>query len=286
MKPMLIAALMLSAATWAQAETSDSAKPSIEVNPFTGKPLSVEQIQRELELSRLRTQMLEEQLKQTNIKEEMTALPLRKAVETSQARTAAKKEENAMFELDMRLKEMQKERQKALEEEAAKKRAAKEAEARRAAAQAVQLRPALQPAEPVAPVQPPKPRLELVSVMKVGSSTSVLLSVNGDLIAIKDGEATPWGEVRILNEREVSVGNETLSVHGRTVSRFAVEKEEPSAPKGFAAPPANFTPTAPPSAQSATPPGEPQPGTPANIQTVELPPLQLPPGLTSLPAPR
>jgi hypothetical protein len=237
MKPLLIAALLASTAAWSQAQVAAPAnKPAADINPFTGKPLSVEQIQRELELSRLRTQMLEEQLKQTNIQEEMTALPLRKAVETSQARTAAKKEENAMFELDMRLKEMQKERQRAIEEEAAKKRAAKQAEERKAAAaaaaQAVQVRPAPQP---VIPVEPPKPKLELLSVMQVGASASILLSVNGDLISIKDGEQTPWGDVDIVNEREVRIGSETFTVHGQTVSRFAVNKEEPS--KGFAAPP-------------------------------------------------
>lgn len=283
MKPLLIAALLASTVAWGQTQVATTNKPAADVNPFTGKPLSVEQIQRELELSRLRTQMLEEQLKQTNIQEEMTALPVRKAVEISQARTAAKKEENAMFELDMRLKEMQKERQRAIKEEAANKRAAKQAEERKAAAaaaaQAVQVRPAPQP---VVPVEPPKPKIELLSVMKVGPSASILLSINGDIVAIKEGEQTPWGDVSIVDEREVRIGAETLTVHGQTVSRFAVNKEEPS--KGFAAPP----PPPPPTFNTAQPApvqGAAQPGAPANIQTVELPPLQLPPGMINLPPP-
>jgi hypothetical protein len=51
------------------------------VNPLTGQPLAFEAVQRRLEQMRLETQMLEEEAKQTNIRNSMTLAPIRRSSE-------------------------------------------------------------------------------------------------------------------------------------------------------------------------------------------------------------
>ena len=72
----------------------------LERNPFTGRQQSVEQLQRQLEDAKLNTQLIEEELKQTNLKGEMGNVPLRKEVEAAQARTATKKEEMGQRDME------------------------------------------------------------------------------------------------------------------------------------------------------------------------------------------
>src|SRR5690606_31985718 len=151
----------------------DPTQPDQLVNPFNGKPLSVEQIQQELELSQYRTQLLEEQLKQTNAVAELSNVPLRKGVEAAQARTQLSKEE-------LSLKVVQDQLYPApppppppppppkSEEEVKREAAAKRAAERKAQREAKELAAKTPPAT-------------LLSVVQMGNERSVVLDIKGNV---------------------------------------------------------------------------------------------------------
>jgi hypothetical protein len=194
------------------------------VNPFNGKPLSQDQLQLELERSKYTTQLLEEQLKQTNAIEEIKNVPGRKAVEAAQFRTAEKKEEAAVKDIENNMKTAKapsepaaapkpvKKSAKALAKERAEAAAAAKKQAEDAAARAVAIPPA-----------------ELVSVMLVGSNRAVVIEVNGAVATIADGDQSPVGAVHILDSSSASIGGRVYKVHAQTLSRFVMSDTKPVA---------------------------------------------------------
>jgi len=238
------------------------------VNPFNGKPLSADQLQLELERSKYKTQLLEEQLKQTNAAEEIKNVPGRKAVEAAQFRTAEKKEEAAIKDIETGMKAKAavaepppvakpvKKSAKAL----AKERAEAAAAARRASEEAAAQAAATPPAQ-------------LVSVMLVGSSRAVVLEVNGAVATVSDGDQSPVGPVHILDSQTANIGGRVYRVHDQTLSRFVVSDPKPVAPGAMGATGAvtatNVTtlpPAIPPSPSSTLPP-PPIPGLTNNAGT-------------------
>lgn len=294
-----------------------AAKSAAGVNPFTGKPLTVEQIQRELEESKLRTQMLEEDLKQTNLQQELTTVPLRKAVEAAQAKTALKRE-------DMSQRDME-ETQKA----AAAARQAEERERSARVAKAEQelknAREAAAAAKKTAAKKPPKKspsakkgdetdseddadvaekgtrdnkaeqsapamiRPVLTSVIDLSGSRSAVLDFAGNTLVVQDGGMTPMGPLKILDLHSVEVNGVVLKVHGATLSRFVVSDPKPVDPlaarNAVAQLPASGL---VPAATANKPQGSANDGnstTPIVApQRTALPPLQLPPGVSVLPS--
>ncbi|KWU17837.1 hypothetical protein AS149_14040 [Burkholderia cenocepacia] len=187
--------------------------------------MSQDQLQLELERSKYTTQLLEEQLKQTNALEEIKNVPGRKAVEAAQFRTAEKKEEAAVKDIENKMKDAKvasevaaaaaapkpvKKSAKAL----AKERAQAAAEARKAAEDAAVRAAAIPPAE-------------LVSVMLVGSSRAVVIEVNGAVATVADGDQSPVGAVHILDSQSANIGGRVYKVHGQTLSRFVVSDTKP-----------------------------------------------------------
>ena len=255
-----------------------AAKAPMEVNPFTGKPLSVEQIQRELEEAKLRTQMLEEALKQSNLREEITNVPLRKAVEAAQARTAAKKEEFGQRDMEelhraaslSRAAESQPKPVKASRDAVSSKSktAASKSDTKRApvaANTAGESAPSGEDA-PATPSRSTKP--VLMSVIEVSGQRAALIDFGGNTLVAQDGGMTPVGPLKILDGTSVNLNGETYRVHGVTLSRFfSYDNKAPAA----AVPAHSATP-----AQASVP-------VPSAPQRTALPPIQLPPGATVLP---
>lgn len=240
-------------------ETAASAASSVEpdpagdlVNPFNGKPLSADQLQLELERSKYKTQLLEEQLKQTNAAEEIKNVPGRKAVEAAQFRTAEKKEEAAVKDIETGMKSKAAAAEPPPVAKPVKKSAKALAKERAEAAAAAQ-----------AAATPPA---QLVSVMLVGSSRSVVLEINGAVATVNDGDQSPVGPVRILDSQTANIGGRVYRVHDQTLSRFVVSDPKPVAPGALGAPgavsTANVTtlPPAIPPNSSATLPPPPIPG--------------------------
>lgn len=302
----------------AAAPATPSAKPQLEVNPFTGKPLSVEQIQRELEEAKLRTAVLEEALKQSNLQEELQALPARKSVELAQARTAVKREEVAMSDLESQRRSAEAQRQAAeraavaqaqREEDAtrqarkeaaeraaaAKKDAARKAKEEREAARKSKLapkddssRPATETAAAAAPAKA-LPKVALTSVMSFGSKHSAVLDVNGEALVVEDGAMTNFGSLRVLGRDSVELNGVQLNVMSSGVSRFAVSDPKPVDPTKPAAMdirpvslPVQATAPVVSQIQGSQPAGP--TGSSLGAPRATLPPLQLPPGMTVLPS--
>lgn len=269
------------------------------VNPFSGKTLSLEDTQRELEASRLHTQRLEEQLKQTNLVEELKTLPARKAVETAQASTAVAKEQA-----------MQKEIQAAMTapkgaapvptpaastnaSSSAKPKADRKAAAKPAQAESTSATPAK--AVSAAPVAAPRAPV-LVSIVAVGNKRSAVLEYNGATLVSADGDMTPFGPLKVLDESSVDLGGKALRVHSSTLARFVVSDQGQAAPSGqngtflvAGTSPSNM----PPGAASSNTPTLPLPpgvgqfsagAQPASGARSTLPPLQLPPGVNVVPS--
>jgi len=301
----------------AAASAAPAAKPKLEVNPFTGKPLSVEQIQRELEEAKLRTAVLEEALKQSNLQEELQALPARKSVEMAQARTAVKREEVAMSDLEGQRRSAEATRQaaeraaiaQAQREEDATRQARKEAADRAAAAKRDAARKAkeerdaarkakLEPksesssrgAENASAPAKPLPKVALTSVLSFGSKHSAVLDVNGEAVVVEDGGMTNFGPLRVLGRDSVELNGVQLNVVSSGVSRFTVSDPKPVDPKAAAMetrtvslPNSNPMPTVSQlSSASNVAPSAPS-GSSLGAPRATLPPLQLPPGLTVLP---
>ena len=235
------------------------------VNPFTGKGLSGEKILKELELSKLRTQLLEEEYKQSNVRADLANVSVKKAVDAAQAETMLKKEEVAQKLLVEPAKPLVTAGNlpKATVTASPIKKVVKKPIAK--------LEPALEAAVK-AVVPPPRPVLVLSSVLKIGQDYTAILSVDGNTFTAHQGESTPYGTVTILSKDSVNIGGALLSVHSQTLARLAMSdavKESKLAGMGTSAAtgvaPPTFVPQAPSAAITQTAPS--------------LPPLQLPPGV-------
>lgn len=322
-RTLLLCAALLALQAQAQpkpaaAPASPSAKPQLEVNPFTGKPLSVEQIQRELEEAKLRTAVLEEALKQSNLQEELQALPARKSVELAQARTAVKREEVAMSDLESQRRSADAQRQAAeraavaqaqREEDAtrqarkeaaeraaaAKRDAARKAKEERDAARKAKLAPKEDSSRPAATesaaAAPAKalPKVALTSVMSFGNKHSAVLDVNGESMVVEDGAMTNFGSLRVLGRDSVELNGVQLNVVSSGVSRFAVSDPkpvDPTKPASMDTRPVSLPvqTTAPVVSQiQGNQPSGPA-GSSLGAPRATLPPLQLPPGMAVLPS--
>lgn len=274
------------------------AKVELETNPFTGRPMSVEQAQRELEETKLRTQMLEEVLKQKNLDAELNNLPLRKSVEAAQAETAVKKEK--AIQLDIEEARRAAAREAARKEEAAQREAKAAqraaAEAARAEAEAkkkAKAKPKSKAAEAeeddegaeqkqAQQMVPRAPKITLVSVLEFQGERSAVLDFNGNTLVVKSGDMTPVGPLVILDNRSAELNGARISVHSATLGRFvASDKATEAAGANRSAPATTPAPATQAPAQGANSSMS-LPTQPA--QRTTLPPLQLPPGVSVLPA--
>jgi hypothetical protein len=254
------------------------------VNPFTGKSQNLEARQRALEVAKMETALLEEQLKQAALSEDLVVMPLKKQVETAQATTARMKEELAQKEVIM----------------APKLAAIQAANAQKAlnpmplpaeAKAKPKTRPVkVKPVAEAAPVKPvvapvPAPRIEVSTIMNFGGTRAAVLDIDNNILTVKHGDNTPVGMVEIIDDQSVRVGGRAYKVHGATLARVVISDPKPVDPKAPVMAPA--MPAAP--AAAATAPSAVFPGPLGNLPPgrngqPSLPPLQLPAGVTLLPA--
>lgn len=341
MKPIALAiALLMSSAVFAQApdatakksNTPAAAKPATtapttvpggqdvasavspnpgvftrEINPFTGKPLSGEELTARLEASKLLTAQLEEQLKQVTLAGEIAGTPVRKSADMATARAAQRTEELKLAAVEAQAAEAARERAAAAKARADAEKAAKAAAKEEARRKKAGLPTAAQEAAAAAPVVVVRP--VLVSVLKVGGSNSAMFEYNGATLMLSDGDNSPMGVVKIVDGQTVRAGAQEYKVSSTTVSRFAAPAVmETAASRPAVATPAVGSAPAPTVARNSTRSSASSPagggdmsddmrarvaaesaavtGLPAPTAGVasRLPPLQIPPGVQVLPS--
>lgn len=213
--------------TTLQPAAVDSMPSGASINPFTGKTLQLEQVQRELEVYRLRTQLLEEQLKQTTIKAETDTIPLRKAVEAAQANTGVKKEIANLAAIEDNLAQMKAAKVKPAVKLASRDEATLrvEIEAKLRAEQAMSASRAL--------AQPQNRQPTLLSVMEVSGARSAVLDFEGATLVVSEGEMTPAGVLHVKDSESAEIGGRPYRVHSATISRFVVSDAKPVAAKAL-----------------------------------------------------
>lgn len=281
-----------------EAAKPEAAKPEEPkgVNPFTGKSTGMEGRQRSLELAKMETALLEEQIKQAGLREDLRTLPTKKAVEEAQAVTARMKEEAVQRETKTPAPSSQ---AQASAQGAAQPAAAAQASGGAAKPSAVEKPKSTRPAKkkpagdkPVeqaaAPVKPMAPAVEVTSVMTFGGVRSAVLDFDGNILTAKHGESTPLGMLEILDGQSVRLAGRIYRVHGSTLARVVVSDPKPVDPKAansagpIVASPVLTAPTmsAPPMASFPSSSGN---GKGAAGTNPQLPPLQLPSGVTIIP---
>lgn len=320
MKPIALAiAFVLSAPAFAQSGPASanpvpggvevtsavSKKPGVfarEINPFTGKPLSGEELQMRLEASKLLTQQLEEQLKQVTLAGEIEGVPARKGAENATARAELRKEELKLAELEAEASA--KARARAAEEKArrdaeraakAAARAAAKEDARRKKAGLPSLaeEAAARAAEAAANSARSQQAMSapvLVSVQKSGSAASALFDHGGASLLVNDGESSPFGMVKVIDDQTVEVNGVRMQVNGNTISRFAVPESTDRKPitAGSIAP-ARAVATGPGTApvltiQQMAGGDDSTSRLSGSSAGTRLPPIQLPPGIQVIPS--
>lgn len=180
----------------------------IATNPFTGKPKSAEQLQMELDTSKVRTQLLEEELKQTTLQQELKSVPAKKAVEQAQALSSFMKEQLVQKELGVTARPSP-----AVSSTNAtpKKKVSKKQTAKKEAPVVVNEVKA-----------PPAPMISASSILIVGNKKSAVLDIDGNILPVADGDQTPFGAVSILSPSAVKVGARTYNVSSSNIGRFTV----------------------------------------------------------------
>ena len=215
------------------AATADSG-----VNPFNGKPLSYEAMLRELELQKVRTALLEENLRATNLSAEIQNVPTRKAAEVAQAQTQIARERAQAATID---REAQAARQV---ERAATDNATKGAQGAASTASKKGPKKSATATRGDMPsdvssssggpggrptVSMPSmamPSVELVSVVVTPRQRSALVNIAGNVVPLSEGEVVPQlGQVKIIDADTVLVGGQALRVKSATLGRLHVPEQ-------------------------------------------------------------
>lgn len=157
-----------------------------EINPYTGQPVSLESLSRELETAKAQTAVLEERVKQAQLSMTLNVVPVKQRAELELLEQQAK--QAAQVNNPPPVQEPQERPQKKVQK----------------------------------PAPPPEPVVRVASIIQAGDALTALLDVNGQTMAVKNGEQTQFGTVAILNEREVRLGVRRLFVNDSTLSRFAI----------------------------------------------------------------
>lgn len=165
----------------------------IGINPFTGKPLTLEQRQRRLDVLKSDSQYLEEQIKQQNLRYELDALPVRKQAELAAMRGVANGNNGAS--------------QAAAPSPVVQK--VKKAKRSKPVGEPLVVAPTV-----IVPQAPAviEPRYEVVSIMGGANSKSAILSVDGRNVSVRDGQNSEFGKISIPDGERVVVGNKTISI--------------------------------------------------------------------------
>jgi len=227
--------------------------PAGNVNPFTGRDLTAEQRQRQLEDAKLDTDIIQERLRQANLMADLAYLPLKKKAEVSTlpgmavAAVSPTAKAGVVGESGGAVAE-------APRKAPAKKKAPKKK---------------VEPTAPVAPVAPPAPVITVSGISINGSQASAILEVDGGVMSVPNGGNTPYGQLRVIDSRTVSLAGKSYAVREAMLSRMAVsDPAESAADKSRAPVPVAAPAQAAAAAQQAL----------ANIPLPPLPPIPAPKG--------
>ena len=190
------------AGTSALAPAADVAASGVQattgVNPFTGKSLSEEELQRELEASKAKTALLEEQLKQVTLTADIANVPLKKRAEV------------AKLELP----------------------APPVAASAPVVQKPVKPRKVVKKSPSVEIVAPRMPNVKLAGVVVDNGVASAILDVDGNSSIVTNGGSTPFGPVKVLNATSAMVGGMALHVQDdATIARVHISDPKPVDPK-------------------------------------------------------
>lgn len=178
------------------------------VNPFLGTPLNFESAKQDLELAKVRSQLLDEQVKQRAAEIDLKQLPSKREAELRKTLYGAS---SMTPPPDL----------PAIQLDGSMKAPAKKAASKKNAAKPVDVAPA-------APVVPPAPRVEVLGLTDSADGRSAMISINGNVASVKSGDMTPVGRVQ-LNGDQVVVGGRNYAMHSATLSRLTVPSTAPAA---------------------------------------------------------
>lgn len=195
-------AATLSAPAMAQDSAPTAASSGAGVNPFLGTPINFENTKQQLELAKLQTQLLDEQVKQRAAEIDLKQLPKKRDVELRKLMYGAG---GASADIP------------AIQLDGGAPKTAKASSKKKAAPKA----------EAAAPAVPMAPRVEVLGVTDAGGGKSAMISVNGNIASVTTGDMTPAGRVQLSGDK-VIVGGKSYALHGATLSRLTV----PSAAAG------------------------------------------------------
>jgi hypothetical protein len=178
-----------------------------DINPFTGRDLSAEQRQRQLESAKMDTDLIQEKLKQANLIAELTYLPLKKRAEVAALPGMATASNQANVPVA-----------KAAFEDGA-------AAATRPVRKAVKKTATPKKVEPVAaPVAavPAAPSISVSGISINGTKASAIVEADGGVMSVQHGESTPFGQLRVVDSRTITLGGRTYHVRDAMLSRMTV----------------------------------------------------------------
>lgn len=195
------------------------------VNPFTSRPLRLESRQRDLEISKLDTALLEEQLKRSVLSHDMELLPTKKAAEKTQIESQAKAVARQAAGLPPVGASLPTPASASAMPAAAAATTPKAAS--RPSSKSAKTKAAPAPQASVPPAAPMIVHPEVVAVMTAGGTPSAVIAVAGQTMLVPSGQMTPMGKLEVLDESSVRLGARTLQVHGWTLSRQVVSDVKP-----------------------------------------------------------
>lgn len=177
------------------------------VNPFTGNVTSIENSKKELEVLKLRTQMIEEQLKQKVLELEQQNLPIKKEAEILPAKVQIQ----------------------TLEKKQSSEREAAQRQKREEAANVARLKRMEQQAkeESEKPKFAPAPQVTLRSVIESGNMKQAIFDINGGMQVYANGDLSPFGPVQILSSNAVSLGGKGYQIQGMNLSKIRTVDHAP-----------------------------------------------------------
>jgi len=186
-----------------EAETAVDAR-----NPLTGRSLSIEKLEKELELQKKTTALLEERLRQHGIRLDAQNLATKKEAEMSSFRSqlARERAERANYTPPAAAPTEQPVSQKA------KTKPKTTSKPLATPAPAAKEQPVVS--------EPAVPRFEVVGVSSGAAGVSVILSTPNGAAAYQNGETSPWGKVTIDAENgRVHIGGQVHALPQNAIAR-------------------------------------------------------------------
>lgn len=180
------------------AEVTQPSQSGDGVNPFTGKTLNEEDLQRQLEASKSRTALLEEQLKQATLSADIANVPIKKRAEVAKLELPPTPASAPVAPKPVKV---------------VKKREVKKTPA-------------------VEIVAPKMPNVRLDGIVVNQGVASAVLDVDGNSSVVANGGSTPFGTLKVLNTTSAMVGGMALHVsEDSTIARVHISDPKPVDPK-------------------------------------------------------